>query len=483
MTFIFKGIKKKFSSSQSTSSDSSLPVPLSVGKMLDSNTPIIQSSSAISAICLQVADFPQMLSAALGDIDIALEASNDWYCTHEREFDIVECVMSISNEVTREQLDFVSSRLEETLGIKTLAIFVHKEQGYFSNGKIHYDPHVHFICDFKNVKKYSLRYDLPTEVSLKEKVQSFALLYDKMSKDYLNIQNELKELKLAMPIEIEKARQSAYNKAKQQSYDEVSKELDDYRMKCKSLDVQLSQTVELLHTAENSSKKAKEKLTKLQNKSELELKKTLAENEAAWHTKLDNLINEALSNEKNENRKKIEKWENNNHELVKNLNDREVLISSLQEQITQLQNKLESTEKKCNDYYTNWSQVVDENSELINKLDKATQEIKEFSLLNSSSNERQQTPLYEELSSVKKDFTKAQKELSEIKKIRDAQREKIADLNKEIVDLQEKNNSNGNQSALLSEKEEQITQLIARQNELKHTISDQKILIRQLQGK
>ena len=184
MTFIFKGIKKKFSSSQSTSSDFSLPVPLSVGKMLDSNTPIIKSSSAISAICLQVADFPQMLSAALGDIDIALEASNDWYCTHEREFDIVECVMSISNEVTREQLDFVSSRLEETLGIKTLAIFVHKEQGYFSNGKIHYDPHVHFICDFKNVKKYILRYDLPTEVSLKEKVQSFAQLYDKMSNDY-----------------------------------------------------------------------------------------------------------------------------------------------------------------------------------------------------------------------------------------------------------------------------------------------------------
>ena len=305
MTFIFKGLKKKFSSSRSTSSDSSLPVPLSVGKMLDSNTPIIQSSSAISAICLQVADFPQMLSAALGDIDIALEASNDWYCTHEREFDIVECVMSISNEVTREQLDFVSSCLEETLGIKTLAIFVHKEQGYFSNGKIHYDPHVHFICDFKNVKKYSLRYDLPTEVSLKEKVQSFAQLYDKMSKDYLNIQNELKELKLAMPIEIEKARQSAYNKAKQQSYDEVSKELDDYRMKCKSLDVQLSQTVELLHTAENSSKKAKEKLTKLQNKSELELKKTLAENEAAWHTKLDNLINEALSNEKTKIERKL----------------------------------------------------------------------------------------------------------------------------------------------------------------------------------
>ena len=158
MTFIFKGIKKKFSSSQSTSSDSSLPVPLSVGKMLDSNTPIIQSSSAISAICLQVAEFShRCFSAALGDIDIALEASNDWYCTHEREFDIVECVMSISNEVTREQLDFVSSRLEETLGIKTLAIFVHKEQGYFSNGKIHYDPHVHFICDFKNVKKYSFK--------------------------------------------------------------------------------------------------------------------------------------------------------------------------------------------------------------------------------------------------------------------------------------------------------------------------------------
>ena len=86
-----------------------------------------------------------MLSAALGDIDIALVASNDWYCTHEREFDIVECVMSISDDVTREQLDFVSSRLEATLGIKTLATFIHKEQGYFSNGEIHYDPHVHLF--------------------------------------------------------------------------------------------------------------------------------------------------------------------------------------------------------------------------------------------------------------------------------------------------------------------------------------------------
>ena len=36
-----------------------------------------------------------------------------------------------------------------------------------------------------------------------------------MSNDYLNIQTELKALKLAMPIEIEKARQSAYNEAKQ----------------------------------------------------------------------------------------------------------------------------------------------------------------------------------------------------------------------------------------------------------------------------
>ena len=72
-----------------------------------------------------------------------------------------------------------------------------------------------------------------------------------------------------------------------------SQKLDDYRMKCNSLEEQLSQTVEILHTLENSSKKAKEKLTKLQNKSELELKKALAENEAAWHTKLDNLINES----------------------------------------------------------------------------------------------------------------------------------------------------------------------------------------------
>lgn len=131
MTFTFKGLKKKFFPSQSTSSDSSLPVPLSVGKMLDSNTPIIQSASAIATMCLQVADFPQMLSAALGDIDIALVASNDWYCTHEREFDIVECVMSISDDVTREQLDFVSSRLETTLGIKTLATFIPLIPQYF----------------------------------------------------------------------------------------------------------------------------------------------------------------------------------------------------------------------------------------------------------------------------------------------------------------------------------------------------------------
>ena len=472
MTFIFKGLKKKFSSSQSTSSDSSLPVPLSVGKMLDSNTPIIQSASAIATMCLQVADFPQMLSAALGDIDIALMVSNDWYCTHEREFDIVECVMSISDDVTREQLDFVSSRLEETLGIKTLATFIHKEQGYFSNGKIHYDPHV------RNVKKYRLSYELPSDSTLKEKAEAYAQQYDKMSTEYLSIQAELDSFKRTLPDEIEKARKLGFNEGKQKSYENVRKELEDYSLKCRSLEVQLSQTSDTLHTVENDYSKVKAKLSKLQAKSDITLKKALAEKESAWQIKLDTLVSEAVSKEKDANIKNIEKWENNNHELVKILNDRESLISRLQERISQLTVQLDTTEKTSNDNYTNWCQVVDENSELSSKLAKADQEIKELSSSDSSNT----TPIYEELSSVRKELSKTQKELSESKKLIAAQVVQIGELNTEIDGLQKRNDTNDSDSSLLSQKDEEINLLKSDKVELNRKISEQEILIKKLQG-
>ena len=478
MTFTFKGLKKKFFPSQSTSSDSSLPVPLSVGKMLDSNTPIIQSASAIATMCLQVADFPQMLSAALEDIDIALVVSNDWYCTHEREFDIVECVMSISNEVTREQLDYVSSRLENTLGIKTLATFIHKEQGYFSNGKIHYDPHVHFICDFKNVKKYCLRYELPSDSTLKEKVEAYAQQYDKMSTDYLSIQAELDSFKRTFPNEIENARKLGFEEGKQKSYENVRKELEDYSTKCRSLEVQLSQTTNSLHTVENNYSKVKSKLSKLHDKSDLALKKALAENDSEWQIKLDTLVSEAVSKEKDANIKNIEKWENNNHELVKILNDRESLISRLQDQIDQLTVQLETTEKTSNDNYTNWCQVVDENSELSNKLAKAEQEIKEL----SSSDISNKTPIYEELSSVRKELSRTQKELSESKKLIAAQVAQIGELNTEIEGLQKRNDTIDSNSSLLSQKDEEINLLKSDKVELNRKISEQEILIKKLQG-
>ena len=478
MTFIFKGLKKKFSSSQSKSSESSLPVPVSVSKMLDSNTPIIQSASAIATMCLQVADFPQMLSAALGDIDIALVASNDWYCSHEREFDIVECVMSISNEVTREQLDYVSSRLEDTLGIKTLATFIHKEQGYFSNGKIHYDPHVHLICDFRNVKKYCLRYELPSDSTLKEKVEAYAQQYDKMSTDYLSIQAELDSFKRTLPNEIENARKLGFDEGKQKSYENVRKELEDYSMKCRSLEVQLSQTLNSLHTVENNYSMVKVKLSKLQDKSDLALKKALAENDLEWQIKLDTLVSEAVSKEKDANIKNIEKWENNNHELVKILNDRESLISRLQDQIDQLTVQLETTEKTSNDNYTNWCQVVDENSELSNKLAKADQEIKEL----SSSDISNKTPIYEELSSVRKELSRTQKELSESKKLIAAQVAQIGELNTEIEGLQKRNDTIDSNSSLLSQKDEEINLLKSDKVELNRKISEQEILIKKLQG-
>ena len=473
MTFIFKGLKKKFSSSQSTSSNSSFPVPLSVGKMLDSNTPIIQSASAIATMCLQVADFPQMLSAVLGDIDIALVASNDWYRTHEREFDIVECVMSISNEVTREQLAFVSSRLEEALGIKTLATFIHKEQGYFSNGKIHYDPHVHFICDFRNVKKYCLQYELPSESTLKEKVEAYAQQYDKLSTDHLSLQAEIDRFKRSLPSEIENARKLAFNEGQQKGYEKVQKELEDYSMKCRSLEVQLSQTSQVLHTVENNYSKVKAKFSKLQDKSDSTLKKALAVNDSAWQIKLDTLVSEAVSKEKDVNIKNIEKWENNNHELVKILNDRESLISRLQEQISQLTVQLDTTEKDRNDNYINWCQVVDENSELSSKLAKANQEINEL----SSSDSSNKTPLYEELSSVKKELSKTQKELSESKKLTDAQLAKIGELNTEIQGLQKSKETNDIESSLLSQMEEEINKLKEDKIELNREISKLKILV------
>ena len=249
-------------------------------------------------------------------------------------------------------------------------------------------------------------------------------------------------------------------------------------MKCRSLEVQLSQTSDTLHTVENDYSKVKAKLSKLQAKSDITLKKALAEKESAWQIKLDTLVSEAVSKEKDANIKNIEKWENNNHELVKILNDRESLISRLQEQISQLRIQLDTTEKTSNDNYTNWCQVVDENSELSSKLAKANQEIKELSSSDSSNT----TPLYEELSSVRKELSKAQKELSESKKLIAAQVAQIGELNTEIEGLQKRNDTIDSNSSLLSQKDEEINLLKSDKVELNRKISEQEILIKKLQG-
>ena len=244
-------------------------------------------------------------------------------------------------------------------------------------------------------------------------------------------------------------------------------------MKCRSLEVQLSQTSQVLHTVENNYSKVKAKFSKLQDKSDSTLKKALAVNDSAWQIKLDTLVSEAVSKEKDVNIKNIEKWENNNHELVKILNDRESLISRLQEQISQLTVQLDTTEKDRNDNYINWCQVVDENSELSSKLAKANQEINEL----SSSDSSNKTPLYEELSSVKKELSKTQKELSESKKLTDAQLAKIGELNTEIQGLQKSKETNDIESSLLSQMEEEINKLKEDKIELNREISKLKILV------
>lgn len=312
---------------------------------------------------------------------------------------------------------------------------------------------------------------------MKEKVEAYAQQYDKMSTDYLSIQAELDSFKRTFPNEIENARKLGFEEGKQKSYENVRKELEDYSLKCRSLEVQLSQTSETLHTVENDYSKVKAKLSKLQAKSDITLKKALAEKESEWQIKLDTLVSEAVSKEKDANIKNIEKWENNNHELVKILNDRESLISRLQERISQLTVQLDTTEKTSNDNYTNWCQVVDENSELSSKLAKADQEIKELSSSDSSNT----TPIYEELSSVRKELCKTQKELSESKKLIAAQVVQIGELNTEIDGLQKRNDTNDSDSSLLSQKDEEINLLKSDKVELNRKISEQEILIKKLQ--
>ncbi|MES5169386.1 hypothetical protein ABVC73_13650 [Prevotella melaninogenica] len=164
--------------------------------------------------------------------------------------------------------------------------------------------------------------------------------------------------------------------------------------------------------------------------------------------------------------------------MVKILNDRESLISRLQEKISQLTIQLDTIEKTSIDNYTNWCQVVDENSELSSKLAKADQEIKELSASGSSNT----TPIYEELSSVRKELSKTQKELSESKKLIAAQVVQIGELNTEIDGLQKRNDMDDSNSSLLIQKDEEINSLKSDKLELNRRISEQEILIKKLQG-
>ena len=143
-----------------------------------------------------------------------------------------------------------------------------------------------------------------------------------------------------------------------------------------------------------------------------------------------------------------------------------------------LQFNLKLQKKTSNDNYTNWCQVVDENSELSSKLAKANQEIKELSSSDSSNN----IPLYGELSSVRKELSKTQKELSESKKLIAAQVAQIGELNTEIEGLQKRNDTIDSNSSLLSQKDEEIDLLKSDKVELNRKISEQEILIKKLQG-
>ena len=262
---IKSSIKSAISPS-SIQSDTTMPVPSSVGRLMSGEEPFNTSTVAIATKALEIAEFPEMLSVALGDMDVSVTPTHGWFNKHEREFALAECIMTIGRDTSSEQLDYIAARLQELFGIITLKIYMHKEPGYLDNGKIHYDYHAHFICDFHNVKKYHLRYELPEESSLMEEIKTYAGQYKSLLADFNDQKNILSDLKDSIPLQIEKAKQSAIDSEVKEIKSSIHEDYEGLRNKCKILQNQFNSV-----TKELSEKK--KELNQLRENMEASLKK------------------------------------------------------------------------------------------------------------------------------------------------------------------------------------------------------------------
>lgn len=109
---IKSSIKSAISPS-SIQSDTTMPVPSSVGRLMSGEEPFNTSTVAIATKALEIAEFPEMLSVALGDMDVSVTPIHGWFNKHEREFALAECIMTIGRDTSSEQLEYIAARLQE----------------------------------------------------------------------------------------------------------------------------------------------------------------------------------------------------------------------------------------------------------------------------------------------------------------------------------------------------------------------------------
>lgn len=454
---IKSSIKSAISPS-SIQSDTTMPVPSSVGRLMSGEEPFNTSTVAIATKALEIAEFPEMLSVALGDMDVSVTPIPGWFNKHEREFALAECIMTIGRDTSSEQLDYIAARLQELFGIITLKIYMHKEPGYLDNGKIHYDYHAHFICDFHNVKKYHLRYELPEEFSLMEEVKTYVGQYNSLLADFNDQKNILSDLKDSIPLQIEKAKQSAIDSEVKEIKSSIHEDYEGLKNKCKILQNQINSV-----TKELSEKK--KELNQLRENMEASLKKAhedcaiqLSEKDSSWQQKLYESIESTKEEANKSARKNIEKWEENNQNLLTTLNQRDERIKELEIRLRESENNNASLEKLRSDDYDNWSQLVEENSDLQKQCSKMKDEIE---MLTHGSNDSEDIVV-----SLRK---KNKDALSDIKKLKDG----IDELNNRIS-LKQQHIDN------LSEEIKHLQEAAASSQSLDHhTVTDNEVALQQ----
>ena len=184
----------------------------------------------------------------------------------------------------------------------------------------------------------------------------------------------------------------------------------------------------------------------------------LSEKDSSWQQKLYDSIESTKEEANKSARKNIEKWEENNQNLLTTLNQRDERIKELEIRLRESENNNASLEKLRSDDYDNWSQLVEENSDLQKQCSKMKDEIE---MLTNGSNASEDIVV-----SLRKKYKEAS---LEIKKLKDG----IEELNNRIS-LKQQHIDN------LSEEIKHLQETAASSQSLDHhTVSDNEAALQQ----